>query len=119
MGLTKEEKERTKLSPDEIESKKLMLARTESEKENYEQAVTEEEYRLKYKVGIKKLESDISQIEAQIEANKILLPILKEGLKKEKPRLNSLNTIKQYKDLIKRAESNIKVLRKQINTGYA
>lgn len=117
--LKKEEKARTKLSPKEIESKKNSLAEQETNKRNYEQQLINVEVNLDFDLPTKQLESQIAQIEAQIEVNKKLLPILKEQLENGQPRKDALTKKRQLKEFMKINESNISFLRRQINTGYA
>ena len=113
--LSKEERKRIQLKPEELEGKKVMLFEEETKKQAGEIQIITLEDQIKNKSPLKQLQMQIDAINL----NTKLLPFLKEQLKEEQPIAQAQNALKQIKNQIKMHENNIKVLRRQILTKHA
>ena len=115
--IKKAEKERLQLTPEEIESKRIMLREEESKKRGFEEKILSTEKDMELGISKKSKEIQILQLKAQTSQLPALETQLAEGLKNvdEDLKLN-LNHLKNSNKII---ESNIKVLKRQISTKMA
>jgi hypothetical protein len=110
--LKKQEKKRLQLSPEEIKRKEVMLKEEESKKESAENQLKELEDEDFLK--IQKLKTELQLLEVKRQSK--IIPKLEEDFKEAKYYKPIKNAINKVKEQILTADSNIKVLRRQINT---
>jgi len=113
--MNKEEKKRLQLTPEEIETKEIMLFEEKNKLDNLEMQIISQEDSIKNEIALRQLEMQIAQVKSQIK----LLPYLEKQLQEKRPIKNSKNTLKNLKKQITNVKSNIKVLTRQINTKMA
>lgn len=113
----KKENKRMQLTPEQIEERKVMLFEEENNKEGIRRQIENLEDELGQEIEAKDKELQILKIEQQLKLLPKILDQLKEDYKNKKYKEMNKAKLNKLKGMLKISEGNIKVYRKQINTG--